>query len=165
MNVGQFRGFVVRPALTHLGLWSQPAENLLVGTALHESGGLQFIDQDDDFKWRPSDRLGPAIGFYQIEEATLNDLFANFLDYRPLWRARLLEFAAPVPSRALQLASNLGFATAVARLIYWRAPDPLPAAEDIYGLADYWKRHFNTHAGKGDPDDWARAYRRHHRET
>ena len=42
----------------------------------------------------------------------------------------------------------MGYATAVARLIYWRVPRPLPAASDLDGLAAYWKTHYNTAAGE-----------------
>src|SRR3954469_3472805 len=62
-TVAQFRNFVVRPILDYLGLASPAAENLLVGTALYESG-LEALDQ-----WTgPGDAtLGPAFGIYQIE--------------------------------------------------------------------------------------------------
>ena len=48
-----------------------------------------------------------------------------------------------------QLTGNLFYATAVARLLYWRAPRKLPAPDDIWGLAHYWKDFFNTVEGKG----------------
>ena len=157
MNVGQFRGFVVRPTLYQLGLWSLAAENLLVGTAIHESGGLNYIDQVTG----PGDTtLGPAYGLYQIEEATLNDLFDNFLKFRPRLAEMAIALEAPMPKRVLQLVTNLAFATAVARLIYYRAPDPLPGADDIPGLAACWKKNYNTVAGKGRVEDWIAAYRR-----
>jgi hypothetical protein len=139
IDIGQFRLLVVRPVLTHLQLWSTAAENLLIGTALQESG-LRFLHQRGG---------GPARGLYQIEPDSENDLHVNFLAYRPPLAARLYGLVAPVPSRTEQLATNLAYATAVARLIYYRCPEPLPAAGDIAGMARYWKFHFNTEKGKG----------------
>jgi hypothetical protein len=53
-----------------------------------------------------------------------------------------------------QLAWNLGYATAIARLVYYRRPEPLPHADDLAGLARYWKVHFNSHLGAGAPEDF-----------
>lgn len=36
-----------------------------------------------------------------------------------------------------------------ARLHYMRVPAPIPL--DLHGQAEYWKRYYNTHAGKGTP--------------
>lgn len=139
LNVGQFRLLVVRPVLCHLCLWSAAAENLLVGTAVQESG-LRFLRQRAG---------GPARGLYQIEPATAADLHENFLKFRADLRARLLALTAPAPSPMDQLVCNLSYATAVARLIYYRRPEPLPDADDVVALARYWKQHFNTESGRG----------------
>lgn len=139
ISVAHFRLLVVRPTLSHIGLWSSAAENLLVGTALQESG-LRHLRQLGD---------GPARGLYQIEPATEADLWRNFLPNRPGLAASLEGLLATVPSRTEQLTTNLAYATAVARLVYLRHPEPLPAAEDVAGMARYWKRHFNTARGKG----------------
>ena len=136
----QFRRLVIRPTLQGLGLWSPAAERLLLGTAVVESG-LKFLTQHGD---------GPARGVYQIEPATADDLAKNWLTFRPRWAHKLAAFASEQPSNG-QLVSNLAYATAVARLIYYRRPEALPDPENLRGLADYWKAHFNTTAGKGDP--------------
>ena len=56
----QFREHVVRYALKCTGTWSHAAENLVVGTALAESG-LKFLRQKGG---------GPALGLFQIEPST-----------------------------------------------------------------------------------------------
>ena len=158
IDVKQFRELVVRPTLEHLDLWSEAAENLLVGTAVQESR-LEFLQQHGG---------GPALGVYQIEPATHLDVWENFLRYRKgpsdnyLWNA-VGNLAAPLPELPAdeQLITNLAYATAIARIIYYRRPEPLPAADDIEGLAAYWKQHYNTPLGKGDPDEWADNYRRY----
>ena len=156
MRAQQFRVHVVRPTLQHLALWSPAAEILVLGTALHESAGLTFLDQITG----PGDvTLGPAFGLYQIEPKTHDDLFEHTLAFHTGRREALMQLAGAWPSRHLQLVTNLGYATAVARLLFWRAKPPLPAADDLEGLAVYWKTFFNTAAGKGTVDEWLLHYR------
>jgi hypothetical protein len=144
----QFRRLVIRPALQTIGLWSGAAETLLLGTALTESG----------LTWLRQTGGGPALGLYQIEPATHADLRRNYLAFRPRLAARLLGLSAGVGPGQDQLVWNLGYATAIARLVYYRVPAPLPAADDLAGLARYWKAHFNTALGKGRTADFvARA--------
>jgi len=152
--VAQFRAFIVRPTLAYLDLSGTAAENLLVGTALYESG-LEAIDQ-----WTgPGDAtLGPAYGVYQIEVPTHVDVWTNFLAFRADLKARIGSLLAAWPDRNVQLATNLAYATAIARVIYYRARDPLPDAADIDALGRYYKDHYNG-PGKGDAGAWAAAYR------
>ena len=156
MSPRHFRLFIVRPILLRMEMWSEAAENLLWGTAVHESGGLRWIDQVTG----PGDATpGPARGFYQIEPATLDDLYTSTLAFRPNLRALMWSFEAPRPGRHEQLATNPGYATAAARLLYWRIRAPLPAAEDLDGLARYWKTYWNTEKGRGTPAQFVMHYR------
>lgn len=151
---------VMRPTLIRLGLHSVAAEKLMLGTAAHEStiGGATMLDQVTG----PGDtRLGPAVGIYQIEPDTMRDVIGNFLDYRPELRRKVEDHLAPVPDPMVQLASNLCWATCIARLVYYRRPEPLPGHDDIEGLADYWKRFYNTAAGSGTTSAWLLHYREH----
>lgn len=145
----QFRLLVVRPALQRLDLWTQAAENLVLGTAVHESRLVNLHQLGG----------GPADGFFQIEPRTHNDLFANTLPGNPALKQKLLSMAAPWPSYELQLTTNLLYEAAVCRLLYWRHPAPLPAADDIDGLAAYWKQYYNTPQGAGRAEVWASEYR------
>lgn len=160
--IEQFRIFIVRWVLQHLGLHSQAAEDLVVGTAVHESGGLRFFEQ---VTGKGDRELGPALGFFQVELATHDDLHQRFLVYRPDLRRKLLELMPERPGAKLQLAGNTFYGAAVCRLIYYRCPEALPAAGDIDGYARYWKQHYNTWRGKGDPADWIAHYRAAHQET
>lgn len=145
---------VIRPACDHLGLWSQAAENLLWGTANYESE-LLFLEQQGG---------GPALGLWQIEPATRRDLYDRWLTRRPHLREKLRALVAPVPKPEKQLATNLMYACAVARLIYYRRPEPLPHADDIEGLAAYWKQWYNTPAGAGSAARWVLKYRKNLKE-
>lgn len=146
----QFGLLIVRPALHRLGLQSLAAERLLLGTALVESG-LRHLKQI----------RGPALGFYQIEPATARDLTDNWLRFRPDWAAKIELFVVPSQPRINQLVTNLTYATAIARLIYYRRPEPLPPADDLRGLAEYYKQYYNTPLGKGTPARFMAAVQRH----
>jgi hypothetical protein len=50
------------------------------------------------------------------------------------------------------------FAVLMARIHYYRFPEAIPA--DLRGQAEYWKRRYNTTAGKGTPDKYITDWRR-----
>lgn len=135
------RDYVIVPVLKLLEfydprMYSPAAVNLLLGTAAHESLCGFHLKQVK----------GPALGIYQIEPATHADLFTNFLRHRP----GLLEIFQGLRNGGPdQLVWDLRYSTAVARTIYWRAPDALPDKDDIDGQAMLWKKVFNTSAGRG----------------
>lgn len=152
INLAQLRALVVKPALTDLGLYSEAAEELLIGTGLAESGFVYLRQLPD----------GPALGFWQMEPATHDDLWENWLRFRVelvhIMRdevPRGERTAWPTPSL---LITNLRYAAMMARLQYYRQPEPLPAATDIEGLAHYWKRYWATAAGKGKPEHFVWMY-------
>jgi len=148
LHIQQFRTRVVRPVLQAIGAYSPAAENLVLGTALQESN-LHYLVQLGD---------GPARGLYQMEPATHDDIWRNYLAYREEMRERVLSFLVGGRDRAEQLVWNLGYATAMCRVHYMRVPAPLPDAADIRGLAVYWKQHYNTPLGKGTPEEFAEKF-------
>ena len=144
----------MRPTLEAIELWSEASERLVMGTAAHESAGFRYVRQLGG---------GPALSLWQIEPATYRDLMINTLPgLRPGLRAR---FAAlfPAPGRPCpdpsQLVRDLALGAAVCRLLYYRHPDPLPAAYEIERLAELWKRVYNTPAGAGSPAAWLQNFR------
>ena len=44
-------------------------------------------------------------------------------------------------------------------IFYLRARGALPPADDVEGMAKYWKRNYNTFLGKGKPEEFVRNYR------
>jgi len=149
INPDQFRELVIWPTLKYLGMYSESAVNLLLGTAAHESK-LSYLKQIN----------GPALGVYQIEPATHKDVYDNFLGYRLGLREKVLALASNVSNKDIdnELIVNLAYATAIARLIYYRIPEPLPDADDVPGMADYWKRHYNTVLGRGTVEQFIEAF-------
>lgn len=146
-----FKLQIVRPTITRMGLWSEPAEQLLLMVAAHESAGWTFCRQ------HPS---GPALGFYQLEPATLADLF-HWLKLKPKWRdlmSREFKAVEPQPDR---LVFDPVYATACARMQFYRRPEPLPHHDDLDGLAAYCKRFWNTEAGKATPEKYRADFERY----
>ncbi len=148
LDPDQFRSHVIRPTLATIGLQSRAAECLLLGTALVESGLTALVQKG----------RGPALGVYQVEPGTHTDIWKNYLAFRPALALKVAKLRVlPNPGHG-QLVWNLGYATAVARLVYLRWPEPLPAADDLAGLARYWKVYFNTSSDKISAKDFiARA--------
>lgn len=155
MDGKQLRDFVVAPALKAIGLWSEAAERLVMGTAAHESEGFKWIDQT-------TAGPGPALGLWQIEPATYDDLVKNTLPgLRDPLRSALRPILDPPPP-AQRLWSDLRLGAVVCRLLYYRAPAALPSDPgDIGALAAYWKRYYNTMLGAGVPAVWIANFRRY----
>lgn len=149
LNADQFRDLVIRPTLLAMNMHSDAAENLLLGTAVQESG-LRALAQIP---------TGPARGIYQMEPATHDDIWQNYLQYRDDLSSRVGQFLGALPDRVEQLVTNLAYATAMCRIHYYRAPAALPVADDVDGLARYWKQYYNTPQGHGTAIQFAENYR------
>lgn len=140
LDVDQLRRFIIRPTLTRLDLWSQTAENLVLGTALHESHTTYVMQI-----------RGPAMGLYQMEPSTHYDIHKNFLSYQRELRFAVYKlsthFSGDMPDPG-EMIGNLYYATAMCRIHYRRVKEALPA-NNAGSLTAYWKAHYNTRLGKG----------------
>lgn len=140
------RIYVVRPALQKIGLWSQAAENLIFGTGFVES----------EYKYVEQIGGGPGFGFWQMEAATHDDIWTNFLSHEPSALCFALREMSGYPRLARPLATalhgNLFYAAAMCRIHYKRVKEPLPSAGDAEAMAAYWKLHYNTPLGAGTID-------------
>ncbi|WP_441001312.1 hypothetical protein [Fodinibius sp. SL11] len=138
----QLREYVIRPVLHDIGKYSRNAEELLLLTAAQESGLGKYLHQLGD---------GPAIGIYQMEPATHDDIWSNFLKYKPTLGDTILRWEMPrafADNNAKEMAGNLYYATAMARCFYLRFYESLPEFADVEGMAKYYKKYYNTHKGK-----------------
>jgi hypothetical protein len=140
IDTDQLRVEIVRPVLQYIGLHSVTAENLVLGTALVESHG-GFLRQVGG---------GPALGLWQMEPRTHDDIWENYLDFHPVLSSRVGELftAAPLTADSLELIGNLYYGAAMCRVHYRRVPAALPD-NSPHGLASYWKRYYNTPLGAG----------------
>ena len=145
------RYYIVRPVLTDLGMWSEAAEELMLGTCAVESDLGYYLKQSK----------GPARGIYMVEPDTERDLWDNYiLSHQGIMRI-LTKYGVPYMPDDREMIWNLNYATAMARLVYWRVPDPLPVKEDIVALETYHKRHYNTHLGKTKKGEFVEKYQKY----
>lgn len=149
LNPRHFVDLVINPALETLGMHSQAAVELLLGTALQESG-LRSLRQAGG---------GPALGLFQMEPATHDDIHLNFLAFRPDLQDKLRSLCSLFLPEAL--AGSLWYSAAMCRLHYYRKAEPLPAAGNIPDQASYWKRHYNTPLGKGSVTEYLANWKQH----
>lgn len=147
LSPSQLRAYIVRPTLVTLGMWTAAAEDLVMGTAAQESR----------LTWIRQLRGGPALGLWQMEPATHDDV-SRYVINRPAIRDGIERAAGVVRLDSRYLVGNLPYACALCRVHYWRVPEPLPGAGDVRGLSHYWKRYYNTAAGRGTPDEWIASY-------
>lgn len=152
-NAPQLRDCIIQPVLDDFKLNSESAQNLLLGTCAQESAFGTYLHQMEG---------GPALGIYQMEPTTHADIIKNYIVYHPEIDTKLALNFGPIqhiyPQR---LIGDLWYATIFARLHYYRVSEPLPDANDIEGLAHYWKNHYNTKAGKGTPEEFIENYKRY----
>lgn len=141
---------IIRPVLMDLGLWSADAERLVLGTACQESACGRYLVQLGS---------GPALGIFQMEPATHDDLWRNFLQFRPGIEERVQKLLIGSHPAATQLIGNLYYATAMCRVHYLRDRDPIP--DNLRGQAEYWKRVYNTRLGRGTVDEYLNNWQRY----
>ena len=100
---------VIAPALDKSGLWSRAAEKVVLGTAIVESG-LTYLSQHGKC---------PALGLWQIVPATHEDLYTNFLNYRPEFGSKLMELGVPSLSMGGKLATNHMYGVTAYRMCHY----------------------------------------------
>lgn len=140
---------LITVVLKDAGLYSESATELLMLTAAVESRQGTYIKQI----------RGPARGIFQMEPATEKDIWENYLKYKPKLKqvvSRYL-YADGVPA-GMDLQANIPYQILMARIHYRRVPAALPDVNDRLAIAAYWKKHYNTHLGKGTVDKALRAY-------
>jgi len=142
INTKDFQFDIVRAALQDIGLWSLSAENLLMMTAATESYLGQYLKQYP---------RGPAFGAYQQEEIS----YFGFWKYvypkqSEIRKIHLKRYnITNKPNERERLIYDLRFATILCRMHYWRFEEPLPNHDNLYELAVYYKKYWNTEKGKG----------------
>lgn len=143
LNIKQFRELIIRPTLNDLLMSSLDAEELLVFTCANESLGGTYLHQIN----------GPALGIFQIEPETYNDIWQNYiLKNQPLLLRLNTNFNINRMPDASQLIYDLRFATAIARIFYARIPEALPSANDKIAMWNYYKTYYNTSDGSATKD-------------
>ena len=141
----QVRDLVVAPVLAMLAmLGSVPeATELLLATAMQESGYRMLVQEGG----------GPALGLWQMEPATHDDLWTYFLAYKPGLAAYVSKYRFSSAPTATDMIGNLYYGCAMARMLYYRAPGVLPAVGDYAAQAQYYLVHYNA-GGKATAQEY-----------
>jgi len=146
INTRNLRDLIIN-VLTDVGLYSEDTEELLMLTAAVESNLGHYLNQNGG---------GPARGIFQMEPTTEQDIFDNYLVYNPSLLKKVREYQGLFPEK--EMVYNLAYQIIMARIHYLRVPERLPSTDDIEGVADYWKRYYNTYKGKGTVEKAVKKY-------
>lgn len=128
--------------------YSINAVEQLIFTAAHETHCGRFLWQDDG---EPGIERKLAYGAYQMEPIGYKQASLYLQRHHPTYR---------VPPRR-HLVWDLRAATIAARAYYASWIDPLPEAYDVPGMAEYYKRIWNTEKGKATIDTAIENYYRY----
>jgi len=144
---------IVEPVLWDMGMYSEEAVELLMGTAAQES----------HLTHRRQIGGGPALGYFQMEPATAEDIVFRYLPLKDREFQKKVELAANEAVMSLtpdmlaqRLEDNVFLMVALARLKYYMVPEAIP--KDLHGQAAYWKRWYNTPLGAGTTEEYMTNY-------
>ena len=149
----QLENIIIRPSLSAVGLLSDDAVALLMGTAAQETKLGSYIAQ-------VGISMGKGgIGIYQCQKQAYDELWELFVESSKTMKAKVLlltGYSGKPP--AVRMASDLVLATIMARLFYARILKPLPSKKDVKAMGEYWKRYYNTQLGKGTVEEFMKNY-------
>src|ERR1041385_1269277 len=143
INVNQLIELVIRPALKQMDAYSSAAEQLVIGTAAKESACGFYLHQMGE---------GPACGIWQMEPATYQNCWNEYLIDHPVTKRLILSscgyaFAPP----ADRLITDMKLAAMMCRVKYLWISHALPAFGDITAQAYYWAKYYNGNPVTGLP--------------
>ncbi|NHJ39631.1 MAG: hypothetical protein FK731_06310 [Asgard group archaeon] len=148
---------IIELVTTRLKLENNSATNLLLGTAAIESHCGKWFRQ----KGLEDNRYDGAFGIFQMELKTHTDIWNFVILKKQLFLDVTGGLRIDTLSDEYNLMYNIPYAVAMTRLHYWRFPESLPDADDIEGLARYWKKYYNTELGKGTIDHFIECYNKY----
>ncbi|MBI6897939.1 hypothetical protein JET64_14135 [Pseudomonas putida] len=140
--------YVIRPTLIYLGRHCESAEALLLGVAASQSALGAALH----------DRRGH--GLYRIGGNRHRCLWDEYLARDPELASLVRGLASQhafLGGPHLELTVNLRYATAIAWMLIEEQALPLPAADDLLGLARIWRQTFQP---QGRLRDFTQAW--HH---
>jgi hypothetical protein len=145
--------YVIKPVLVKFGLYSENALDLLLATCAQESNlGTYLVQQN-----------GPALGIYQMEPATYNDIVNNVINTHPYFIRTMEEVFGKLlyTSKCNDLIWNLSYATIFCRLQYWRYQEPIPNKGDVGAMHKYWKTYYNRNPETGSIVQFVDNYKKY----
>lgn len=130
----------IKTVLEIYTVYSEEAQELLMLTAAQESRLGTYLTQIS----------GPALGIFQVEPYTYNDIYNRVLSKR--WKGSF----SPDP---MSMIVNFDTSIMACRAKYLSIPEAIP--KDIEGMAKYWKKYYNTELGKGTYKEALDNYKRY----
>jgi len=97
----------------------------------------------------------PAVSFWQIEPATIRDMWDNYITYRKPLIEATYKLGLIEEKKEFCIFSNIALAVAFCRIHYRRQPGAIP--KTMPARAAYWKKTYNTKLGKGTVDHYVAA--------
>lgn len=141
---------LIETTLKELSLYSTEAVELLVGTCAQESSMGKYRRQIGG---------GPALGIFQMEPRTFNDIVENFLNYKKNLKEKVMTVSGITEFNPLDLLQNDKLATAMARIHYLRVSSPIPTT--LEEQARYYKKYYNTEMGMATVEEYLRNYKKY----
>ena len=151
----EIRDLIIVPTLADFGKGGfsfnkSACIDLVYGTALAETG-LRDLEQE----------RGPALGFWQMEPATHDDIWENYLKYDSALRTTLINVCAlrdpynyEPPNHPLIF--NLRYGCAMCMIHYHRYLKTIPT--DLKGQAEAWLKTYNR-GGKGSIEHYLETWK------
>lgn len=137
---------VIRPTLVYLDRHCASAEALLLGAAASQSALGRALDHQHGH------------GLYRIAALRHQLLWDRHLARDPELASRIRGLASQhafLAAPHLELTVNLRYATAIAWMLIEAEDTPLPAADDLIGLARVWRQVFQPQGRLRDfTDAW-----------
>ena len=164
MNPQQLYDYIIKPTHEYMGgsYASKEANFLSLCTAAIESNCGEYIKQ----------RNGPALGIWQMEPATHNDIWENcdacYDDLgQSVIKLALCNHEGHIFNGENDLINSPKYACAMARLKYSMDHHPLPKLTgdnnvDSRAFFDYYKRVYNTELGASTFKKWCNALAANH---
>lgn len=150
INKTQLRDIITR-TLKQVDMYSPAAVELLMLTAAQESRCGDYIRQTK----------GPAIGVFQMEPATYNDMWHRVIPREDGLQDKILKaINCTMQPPAERMEWDLKLAIIMARIKYKSILAALPQANDLSGLAAYYKRYYNTELGAATVEEAMEAYKK-----
>jgi hypothetical protein len=147
---------VIKPALTALNLCNPASIALLAGTCAAESLLGAYLLQSTYKPGQDLNSFNGGLGLFQMQADDHTDIIKNFLPNHPDLARLLHGFYETFDEHFL--ITDLIYAAMFCRIHYLRNSEPLPKWDDIIGLANYWKTHYNSSLGAGDVQHFVNNY-------
>ena len=138
---------IINWSLNNLNMNSEDASALVYRTGMAESGYRHLSQMGS----------GPAVGFFQVEPATIDDTWNNYAVYRKPIMVVLKDMGFDPDDSRMRVMSSIALQAAFCRLKYRRDRLAIPPVDDLYAQAAYWKRVYNTELGKGSVEHFVKA--------